>query len=83
MALLLVTVSFTLKDSPGRQGDVKPAIITILALMVILAEEELRIGYLWWINNQGVGDARVPKSVMRRSSSSWNAACPIGLRPPA
>ena len=45
--------------------------ITILVLMFILIEEELRCTYLWWQNNVGEGDSRLGNREMMRQAITF------------
>ena len=65
--LMMLAVGFVLKSDPGLQGAMQPVVIVELLLMGIVTEEECRIAYLWWSNNQGTGDARLPWREMARN----------------
>ena len=56
---MLILLAFWLKEYPEQQQSMAPLVYTILVLMVVLIEEELRCAYLWWLNNQGLGDAKL------------------------
>lgn len=66
--LLLIGMAFALKEMPQRQNEMKPVAGTILGLMAILVEEELRTTYLWWKNNEGEGDSKVAFRTMMKDA---------------
>jgi hypothetical protein len=66
--VLLIGMAFALKEAPSRQNDMKPIAVTILVLMAILVEEELRTTYLWWQNNAGEGDAKIAFRTMMNNA---------------
>jgi hypothetical protein len=69
--MLLIGMAFVLKETPERQNDIKPLAVVLLALMVILVEEELRTTYLWWKNNEGEGDSKIAFKTMLREAITF------------
>ena len=67
--LMLILMALLLKEMPERQDSLSGLAVALLMLMAILTEEELRLIYLWWRNNQGEGDARTPTRTM--VSQAW------------
>lgn len=62
--VLLIVVAFALKDDPGNVDSMKPLCLVMLVLMALMLEEECRVAYLYKLNYQGEGDARVPEREM-------------------
>jgi len=66
MLLMLLALALVLKQDPGLGPSLRPMCVAMLVLMAFLSFLEVHVTFLYYRNNQGEGDSRVPMNEMRK-----------------